>query len=109
MSDVIPTAGRIVNYILTADDAIKINRRRTSAQSIFERISAGSWPVGAQAHIGNSVTEGDVYPMLIVRVWGDEPTSGVNGQVFLDGNDAYWATSVHEGVSPGQFSWPTRG
>lgn len=64
-----------------------------------------AWPAGAQAHIGNDVKEGDVFPMLIVRVWGNYPSSSVNGQVFLDGCDVFWATSRSVGDQPGTFSY----
>jgi len=90
-----PSVGRIVHYMLSESDAEQINRRRTSSQDISRRIEAEAWPLGAQAHIGNRAEAGQVYPMLIVRVWSatpDEVTS-VQGQVFLDGNDVFWATS----------------
>lgn len=114
MSEQIPTVGRIVQYVLSAEDAKQINRRRTTSSSIAERMKssvlteAPSWPVGAQAHIGNEAHEGDVFPMMIVRVWGPNATSAVNGQVFLDGSDAYWATSRTVGEQPGTYHWPTR-
>lgn len=116
----IPTIGPIVHYKLSADDAAQINRRRTTGSSIAARmkehrvaVPGGShdvavygWHAGAQAHIGNEVSEGDVFPMLIVRVWGPSAESAVNGQVFLDGNDAFWATSRTVGEQVGQFTWP---
>lgn len=114
----IPTIGRIVQYRLDANDVTQINRRRTTGKSIADRIKqlvvdqdGGSilgWPLGAQAHIGNEVHEGDVFPMLIVKCWGSTETSAVNGQVFLDGNDVLWATSVCVGTGPRTFSWPER-
>ncbi len=111
----VPTIGRIVHYRLSADDVTQINRRRTTGKSIADRMQYGgdpilkAWPAGAQAHIGNEAAEGDTYPMLIVRCWGDTETSAVNGQVFLDGNDVLWATSVCAGEGPRTFSWPSRG
>lgn len=117
----VPTIGRIVHYRLSEDDAKQINRRRTTGKSIADRIAtrvqrleagaeeALAWPVGAQAHIGNEAHEGDAYPMLITRVWGETPTSAVNGQCFLDGNDVLWVTSAIVGEGPRSFSWPTRG
>lgn len=106
---IIPTIGRIVHYRLSADDAAQVNRRRTTAFSIAERIKAAVWPHGAQAHIGNEAAEGDAVPMLIVKTWGDTPGSCVNGQVLLDGNDVLWVTSAMVGEGPRTFSWPTRG
>ena len=115
----IPTIGRIVHYRLDANDAEQINRRRTTGHSISERMKIQvsemecvtpilGWPTGAQAHIGNEAHEGDVHPMIITKTWGDTPTSAVNGQVMLDGNDVLWATSVSVGEGPHSFSWPTR-
>ena len=106
-----PTTGRIVLYTLSANDAVQINRRRTSGESIAARIKEEKWPLGAQAHIGNTASEGDVVPLLVVQVWPDEcgPGShGVNGQAFLDGNDQLWVTSVCEGTGPGTWGWPRR-
>ena len=112
MSEQIPSIGRIVHYRLSAQDVEQINRRRTTSKAIADRIANGAvgaqWPLGAQAHIGNEVHKGDAYPMLIVQVWGPSATSAVNGQVFLDGNDVFWATSRSVGDQPGTFSWPTR-
>ena len=92
MSEQIPSIGRIVCYRLSADDVAQINRRRPTFQ----------------AYIGNSVAEGDTFPMLITRVWGSTAESAVNGQVFLDGTDVFWATSVVVGEGPRTFSWPSR-
>jgi hypothetical protein len=105
-----PTIGRIVHYTLTKDDAEEINRRRTDSPAIISRmqLSPPQWPAGAQAHIGNSVAEGDVYPAIIVRTWGSTPESSCQLQVFLDGNDTYWATSRSVGTTPGTWAWPTR-
>jgi len=106
----VPTIGRIVQYRIDANDVAQINRRRTTGKSIADRMQAGNvtWPAGAQAHIGNEAHEGDTYPMLIVRCWGDTPTSCVNGQVFLDGTDVLWVTSVSVGEGPRTWSWPRR-
>lgn len=100
-----PTVGRIVHYQLTKQDAEQINRRRTSAPSIRARIDDNAWPIGAQAHIGNAVSEGDIFPAIVVRVW---PEDRVNAQVFLDGNDTFWATSKAPGPDPGEWAWPPR-
>lgn len=89
----IPSVGRTVHYMLSEQDAAEITRRRTTGADIAERIKADRWPVGAQAHVGNAVAAGDVFPMLIVRVWHQSEQGSVNGRVFLDGSDEYWATS----------------
>jgi hypothetical protein len=100
------SVGRIVLYQLSDDDAVQINRRRTTGTSIAERIKEKLWPLGAQAHIGNTVSAGESYPMLVARVWSP---GYVNGQVFLDGNDVFWATSVTEGEHGRMWAWPPRG
>lgn len=85
-----PTPGRIVLYTLSAQDVEQINHARGTSQGSSR---------------GNFVSVGDTCPMLIVRIWSG---SGVNGQVFLDGNDSLWVTSRTEGDQPGNWRWPTR-
>lgn len=85
-----PTVGRILHYTLSKTDA--------------ERIS--KLPSNQNPHYA-----GDVLPLLVCRVWPNEfgtDKSGVNGQVFLDGSDSLWVTSVGEGAGEGQWSWPPR-
>lgn len=94
-----PSVGRTVHYMLSENDAEQINRRRTSGQDISKRIEADKWPLGAQAHIGNQARAGEIFPMIITKVWGDSPVSSVNGQVLLDGNDCFWATSRDQVVA----------
>jgi hypothetical protein len=117
------TIGRTVLYTLTTIDAEQINRRRTTGYSISDRIKNNgselnqmtnlpdTWPLGAQAHIGNNAYAEESYPMVVVRVWPNEfgvGIPGVNGQVLLDGNDTFWVTSAKEGTEPGAWHWPTR-
>jgi hypothetical protein len=114
------TIGRTVLYTLSAEDADQINRRRTNGTDIAVRIKnstvkvadyktdeppLATWPIGAQAHIGNAVVEGEVYPLIVTRVWSP---GCVNGQVLLDGNDAFWVTSATEGTGPRTWAWPIR-
>lgn len=82
-----PTPGRIVEYTLNAADAASINMDRKT---------------GTRLATGNEVHEGQSYPMVIVRVWSATPNfeSSVNGQVFLDGTDTYWATSRQQDATP---------
>lgn len=102
----IPSIGRIVHYQLTQQDADEINRRRTTSSSIAERIKNTLWPLGAQAHIGNSVHAGDIVAAIIVNWWGDEC---INAQAFLDGNDTFWLTSRNFGTDEdGKWAWPPR-
>lgn len=89
--------GTIVTYKLTADDAQAINRRRDD----FDRTqhTGQPWPYGAQAHLGNRASAGDVYPAVVVRNWGGD----VNLKVLLDGNDDLWATSRSQGHGQGMW------
>ena len=88
MVDIIPTKGRIVWYVLSAQDADTIKRRRQHT-----------------AEIGNEAREGSVYPAMIVETWGDKPDSAVNLKVELDGYDVHWATSRKIGEGPGTYHW----
>ena len=102
----IPSIGRIVHYTLGKHDAAEINRRREDA-----RVSGiARENTGVVVHIGNSAREGDVYPLVITRVWADHPEEGtsVNGQVLLDGNDSLWVTSRCQGDGPCYWHAPPR-
>jgi len=102
-----PTIGRIVIFTIGAHDALAINKRRKDAESHrIEHIDASS---GVIIHVGNAVAAGDTFPMLIVRVWSPESTT-VQGQVFLDGNDTFWASSACQGedTEPHTWHWPAR-
>lgn len=92
----IPSVGRIVHYRLSDQDAAMITRRRNDAdRHLAEHRDNAN---GVIVHVGNTVRAGDVYPMMIVRVWNDQPSEAdaVQGQVFLDGNDTLWKTSVQQ-------------
>jgi len=96
--------GRIVHYVLTEQDVRDIERRRVTNP-------AQSWIEGAQRHVGNPVSMGQILPMIVVVLWPNEhgPNyDGINGQVLLDGNDSYWVTSIKEGAEPGTWRWPER-
>lgn len=83
-----PGIGRIVHYTLGESDVVNILARR------------------GDALLGNRVEVGQVYPAMIVRVWGDAPGSTVNLQVFLDGRDTEWVTSRAVGMGPATYAWP---
>jgi len=103
--------GRLLHYRLTEADVEQLARRRTTGSEIAERIKSDKWPLGAQAHIGNPHHVGQVLPLVVCVVWPNEygPNyHGVNGQVFLDGNDALWVTSIKEGTDNGTWSWPKK-
>jgi hypothetical protein len=105
--------GDVVLYTLTGDDASAINRRRTDGASISDRLFKGNWHPGAQAHIGEPVTEGDVVPMTVTRIDSqcpDEPavdTQGLllSGQCTLNGTDSYWVRKAAPGVTPGRWQF----
>jgi hypothetical protein len=99
-----PTPCRWLLYTLTDEDARAINRRR--ADTARHRPAHVENANGVQIHIGNEHYAGDQLPMLVVHVWDDDRT--VNGQVFLDGNDTLWKTSVKLGDGPGTAMWPPR-
>lgn len=99
-----PTVGRTVHYMLSEGDAAEINGRRYAVSNAAAREDN----TGFVVHTGNDAAAGDVLPMLIVKVWGDTAEAAVNGQVVLDGNDSYWATSRIQGDGPGMWSWPPR-
>lgn len=93
-----------VLYMLTEDDAKAVNKRRSDAKNLNAAgVTIASQGLGPVIHTGNKVEAGDEYPMLVVRVWGPPPGGSVNGQVFLDGNDTLWVTSVAEGDGPRKF------
>lgn len=98
-----PSIGRIVHFTFNAAQAAQVNKRREDANKSPVIASNG----GSVVHVGNAVHEGDVYPAMIVRVWGAEGAP-VQLQVFLDGNDTYWASSASEGAAQGCWSWPPR-
>lgn len=91
----IPSIGRIVHYKVGKSDAVTINQRRLE------------YPKQAQ---GNTVSAGDVFPMVITRIFDSNPTeeSSVNGQLLLDGDDTHWLTSRQQGDSDTQWSEPPR-
>lgn len=125
-----PTVGRTVHYRLSADEAARINRRRTTSGAIAERIERKEWPLGAQAHVGNTASEGEVVPMIVTKVWPDEFAGqaylahhktaddaipayespfGINGQLVLDGTDSLWVTSAPQhSTLTGCWFWPPR-
>lgn len=80
---------RIVLYTLTAADAIRIKRHRELHLNF-----------GIGTHF-NEAKEGDVLPMIVVA--GTDGDGAVNGQIFCDGVDSHWVTSVKEGTGVGTF------
>ncbi len=87
----VPTIGRIVHAKLAQYHVDKIVMAR-----------------GKNGQIGNPPKEGNIYPAIIVAVWGKTPLSAVNLRVFLDGEDSFWMTSVCVGEDAGSFAWPER-
>lgn len=97
---IMPTIGRMVHYKLSKEDAEVINKRRYDAQQNMEKIKADS--LGYVAHVGNEAIEGQILPMTVTVVHSEDL---INGQVFLDGNDNFWALSAVRGVENGQWDW----
>ena len=87
-----PTLGRIVLYVLTAADAEAINASRGDELT---------------PQRGNRAEEGQIFPSMVVAVWGDGENPPTNLKVQLDGTDAYWATSRHmsDFETPGTWHW----
>jgi hypothetical protein len=94
-----PILGETLLYKLSEQEAAQINKRRDDA--LRERARAAE--SGYVVHTGNRVTTGDLYPLVVTRVWGG---GCVNGQVLLDGNDQLWACSVAPGEGERQYTWP---
>lgn len=93
-----PSIGRIVLYVLSAKDCEAISS-----------INKGTF-TDAPVH-GNNMHPGEILPLIICRVWdsalyGGKPT--VNGQLFLDGPNVLWKTSVSLDAdkTPGSWHWP---
>lgn len=110
MSTQVPSIGRIVHVTLDAHSADQINKRRDDGRCLDgDGKTFAERETGAQIHFGNPVAEGDVFPMVITRVWNTDPGT-VNGQVLLDGNDTLWLTSVTPGEpgEPFRYFWPAR-
>lgn len=100
-----PTIGRIVHYRLSEQDANEINRRRGHA--VLHMKEHRDNATGTQIHVGNVLQPGEVLAAIVVRVFDDD--LNVNLQVFLDGNDTYWATSRgHSAETKGCWFWPPR-
>lgn len=99
-----PTIGRLLQYVLTEQDAKAINLRRAACRD-WARVVRG-WPDGVAVFSGNTAEAGQAFPLLVTRVFGTD--GKVNGQVLLDGNDSHWVTSAIEGFEPGTWSWPVR-
>lgn len=97
---IIPTIGRMVYYKFSKDSAEEVNKRRSDTNKNIEKIREDSF--GYQTHVGNPVKEGDILPMTITFVHNEDL---INGKVFLDGGDDYWATSVSLGSENGQWDW----
>jgi hypothetical protein len=103
MTEIVPTIGRIVLYRLSSWDADNINNRR---KDYTDKAAYHSWKKnGTMVHTGNTVSQGQIFPAMVVAVWGNTPTCSVNLKVFLDGSDDYWATSVSVGEKSGSYHW----
>jgi hypothetical protein len=84
---IVPTIGRIVLYRLASYDVVAIHKQR------------------GLNHSSNEISEGQVFPAIVVQTWGTTPTSSVNLKVMLDGSDTHWVRSSSVGVNNGQYHW----
>lgn len=100
-----PSIGRIVHFKVSENQAEAINRRRLDFAK-YRSTDPAYTDTGYVAHFGNKVQAGDVFPAMIVAAWSG--SANVNLQVFLDGTDTFWATSVIEGEHDGGYLWPPR-
>jgi len=82
-----PHLGATVIYQLASYDVDQISKQREGQPRTF-----------------NDARETCRYPAIVVATWGG---TQVNLQVFLDGNDTYWATSRQLGDEPGSWAWPS--
>lgn len=83
------TIGRIVCYVLSQQDADKINAG--VASGLIE---------------GNPHTPGQVVPAIVVQPWSDEC---FNGQALIDGTMPLWLLSRvldQDEKAPGTWHWP---
>ena len=92
--------GMMVLYRLTAEDATSTNRRRVDAANNLEKMREEK--PSFQAHVGYPVDAGDSFPMIVTST-DTAIVGGVNGQVFLDGNDTLWVRSSIEGDGTGEW------
>jgi hypothetical protein len=95
-----PTIGRVIYYKLSAQDAESINKRRADAGRNRDKMKVDS--IGYQAHVGNSVSAGQIVSGSVVAVWESQM---INAKLDLDGNDSYWVTSVSQGEEEGNWDW----
>lgn len=103
MSAIVPTVGRIVLFKLAQYQADEINRRRNAGHASLDY---HRWKKnGTMVHLGNTVEAGDVFPAIVVAVWGDTPECAVNLKVFLDGSDDLWVSSTNVGDDEGKYHW----
>ncbi len=76
-----PTVGRIVHYVLTEGDIVRI-------------------PWG-----GGNAAPGQVAPAIVVR---DVGNGALSLYAFPEAQTSVWVYARGEGTEPGQWSWPPR-
>jgi len=88
------TIGRIVWFVFDQSSADDVARQRQTV-------------ISGHQETGNTVMVGDIYPAMIVRIFGG---TTINVKVMLDGTDTYWATSVpySDAKGPRTWHWPDR-
>lgn len=89
-----PVIGDVALYKLSESDVELINRRRTTSESVRNRIRRNppEWPEGAQAHVGDPVSAGELLPLVVTKV--DPASQRMSGQVLLNGSDTHFVAGV---------------
>lgn len=89
----IPSINRVVQYCMTETDVDRAKRE-----------------LRRDGRHGNMPRAGELYPAMIVKVFGDTPGAAFNVQVLLDGNFSLWVTSTNitTAPKPRHCIWPPR-
>jgi hypothetical protein len=100
--------GVIVHYVMSESDVMTMESHRQIAA-----FDGRDFPANVRSNVGNYASPGQHLPMIVVVVWPNEfgpDQPGVNGQLFLDGNDTMWITSARhdESGAPGTWHWIER-
>ncbi len=103
MSETYVGLGSRLIYCLSTDDVEAINRRRIEPSEIHAGLMTGSWPRGAQAHVGPPVHAGEYYPLDVVVINQSAEKTFVGGKVWLPGSDMLYIINAEEGDEAGKW------
>lgn len=99
------TLGRTVIYILSQDDEIMINRRRTNSATVQHLRDNRQFSPGVQAHIGSNVAAGEEVVAVVTRVIEDNTVNRANLKLQLDGSDTLWVKGAAEDPDKQRGTW----